>query len=116
MKSDNNLHIILFASIWKYSCNNCCFSEPSINICGATQTVESVNIHGRLSDGKYYEIDNIIGDDHLIGRKLGQHQFKDKESGATKEGTFWVKGKVGDNHLVSFGEGFSVWNAYIKSG
>ena len=54
-------------------------------------------------------------DNLLLGRKLGQHEFKDKESGDTKEGMFWVKGKVGENHLVSHGKGFNVWNAYIKS-
>ena len=53
-------------------------------------------------------------DNLRLGQKLGTVEFKDNDTGVTKEGMFWVKGKVGRNHLVSFGEGFNVWNAYIK--
>ena len=51
-------------------------------------------------------------DNLLVGQKLGHVEFKDKDS--RKEGTFWMKGKVGKNQLVSFDEGFNVWNAYIR--
>jgi len=95
------------------------FSEPIIQLCPTTQNANSIKIHGCLSDGSYYETSDIMDanneDNLLLGRKLGQHEFEDKESGDTKEGMFWVKGKVGDNHLVSHGKGFNVLNAYIKS-
>eukprot|EP00581_Thalassiosira_minuscula_P008468 CAMPEP_0183708872 /NCGR_PEP_ID=MMETSP0737-20130205/5043_1 /TAXON_ID=385413 /ORGANISM="Thalassiosira miniscula, Strain CCMP1093" /LENGTH=582 /DNA_ID=CAMNT_0025936825 /DNA_START=191 /DNA_END=1939 /DNA_ORIENTATION=+ len=89
------------------------FSEPLID-----QNADSVKIHGCLSDGTYYEMSNIMDaneEDLQIGRKLGQIKFNDNESGGTKEGIFWVKGMVGENKLVSYGKGFNVWNAYIKS-
>ena len=79
--------------------------------------MNSVIIHGCLSDGSYYETGNIMDvdnkDNDLIGRKLGQADFKDTVSGETKEGMYWIKGKVGKrgSHLVSCGEGFNVWNA-----
>lgn len=94
------------------------FSEPLIQLCPTARRVNSVNIHGCLSDGSYYETGNIMDVDGevnlLLGRKLGNVEFKDNHSGDTREGVFWAKGKVGDNHLVTSGEGFQVWNAYIK--
>ena len=92
-------------------------SEPLIQLCSTSTNVNSVNIHGCLSDGSYYETGNIMdadnNDNDLIGRKLGQVEFKDTVSGEAKEGMFWIKGKVGKrgSHLVSCGEGFNVWNA-----
>ena len=61
------------------------------------------------------DVDN--NDNDPIGRKLGQVEFKDTVSCETKEGEFWIKGKVGEreNSLVSCGEGFYVWNAYKQS-
>ncbi|KAL7538307.1 hypothetical protein ACHAXR_008452 [Thalassiosira sp. AJA248-18] len=91
------------------------YSEPLLQLCPATGIVDSVKIHGCLSDGSHYETGNIIDtndEDSLLGRKLGQFEFKDKESGNMIKGMFWVKGKVGKKRLVSFGEGFNVWNAY----
>jgi len=80
--------------------------------------MESVKISGCLSNGSFYETGNIISatfEDNLFpGRKLGHVEFEDKKSGETKEGTFWVKGKVGrKDHLVSYGKGFNVWNSFV---
>ncbi len=54
-------------------------------------------------------------DNLLLGRRLGQGDFKDKESGDIQQGTFWLKGKVGTKQLASFGKGFDVWNTYISA-
>ena len=95
----------------------CLFSETLIQFCSTTENVKSLKIHGCISDGSYYDSGNImdssVEDNLLLGRKLGCVEFK-VESGDTKKGMFWVKGKVGEHHLVSYGEGFNVWNAYVK--
>jgi len=94
-------------------------SEPLIQLCQATQAVESLTIHGCLSDGSYYETNNITnacdGENAPIGRPLvGKDVFKDNGSGDTLENKLWVKGKLGDKYLVSYGKGFNVWNACVK--
>ena len=61
------------------------FSEPMIQLCPATQNADSIKIHDCLSDGSYYETSDIMyannEDNLLLDRKLGQHEFSDKESG-----------------------------------
>ena len=93
------------------------FSEPLIRLCPATGTCNSLKIHGCLSDGSYYETENMMHADDkgnlLYGTSHGPAVFKDEESGRSKKGMFWVKSKVGDRHLVSFGKGFNVWNSFI---
>ncbi len=84
-------------------------------LCPTTNSVSSLKIHGRLSDGSYYESNNMMtnGDeDNLrLGRKIGHFEFEDNESG----GMFWIKGVVGGKVLVSFGKGYNVWNSFIAT-
>lgn len=49
-----------------------------------------------------------------IGRTFGRVEFNDKDTGGSRDGVFWRKAVVRGNLLVSHGEGFNVWNAYIK--
>ena len=101
--------------------NNCHLltynSEPVIQL-SPNQNVNSIKIHGCLSDGSYYKATNIMSpcDGSIVtGRPLiGQKSFKDEKTCDMKQGVFWVKGKVGDNYLVSRGEGFDVWNTYTN--
>ncbi|KAL9179767.1 hypothetical protein ACHAXT_007737 [Thalassiosira profunda] len=94
-------------------------SETLVQFGQTTGHVESVTMHGVLSDGTRYESNNIMnaGDEinQRIGFKIGRAEFRPDVSEDAKEGTFWVKGKVGDDLLVSSGEGFNVRNAYIKA-
>ncbi len=56
----------------------------------------------------------VDDEDNLVcGRSQGPGIFEDKESGHSKEGMFWVKSRVGNKHLVSFGKGYHVWNSLI---
>ena len=94
-------------------------SEPLLKLCSGSDNSVSLNIHGCLSDGSYYDNCNIFdkNDKHnrQLGQELGKVQSKDNGTGDTKEGKFWVKGIVDGKHLVSSGSGYNVWNSYIKS-
>ena len=81
--------------------------------------MNSLKIHGRLSDGSYYESSNmmILGEEDYVttlGRKKGHFEFEDYEAGDKKEGMFWIKGVLGGKVLVSFGKGYNVWNSFIS--
>ena len=107
-------------------CNGCIsacslsvtLSETLVQFGQTTGHVESVTIHGVLSDGTRYESNNIVNDgdeiNQRIGLRIGRAKFGDDASNA-KEGTFWAKGQVNNDLLVSSGEGFNVRNAYIKA-
>ena len=94
------------------------FSEPLIRLCPTTGNVDLLKIHGCLSDGSFYESENMMTinddkDDLVCGKSQGPAIFEDKESGRSREGMFWVKSRVDDKILVSFGEGYNVWNSFI---
>ena len=103
---------LLFASNQK-------FSETAITICPSTSNAVSLKMHGRLSDGSYYKVDDLmdstVEDNLVIGKPLGlkETEFRDKLSGDSMRGVFWVKGKIGPHYLVSHGKGFGVWNNLV---
>ncbi|KAK1747815.1 hypothetical protein QTG54_001778 [Skeletonema marinoi] len=89
-------------------------SETLIMCCQRTGKLKSVKIHGFLSDGSHYEINNLLDvDDKHIGRPLLK---KLPYTDNTKEATitdFWVKAKLRQQYLLSAGKGFHVWNSLL---
>ena len=92
---------------------NARFSEPLVHVCSDTNNVVSLTIHGCLSDGSYYESNNMMipVDDDNVGREHGQFEFKDKKSGEMQNGLFWCKG-LGNKGVITCGKGYNVWNSY----
>jgi len=93
-------------------------SETLIKICSTTNTTISISMHGCLSDGSCYETENltdITTQDDSCGQQYAIEplQFIDNSSGDMKEGVFWSKTIKGGRHLISYGEGFNVWNAVV---
>lgn len=86
------------------------FSETLITFCSETCELDSVKMHGCLSDGSSYETRNLLDTDNddtkLIGRPVG----KITTNNEVKDALFWVKSKIGKDYLLSSGKGFSVFN------
>lgn len=94
------------------------FSETLIQICTATNTIESTCLHGRLSDGSRYEVDLMDAKDAIgLGRPYNVRplKFTDQANSKTCEAIFWSKVKVDKQYLASYGKGFNVWNTLITS-
>lgn len=94
-------------------------SEPVVLFCPTTNSVKSLKVHGRLSDGLHYESNNMMTNsdenNFRIGRKIGHFEFEDSELGDAKGGMFWLKGIFGGKYLVTFGKGYNVWNSFITT-
>lgn len=86
------------------------FSETLITFCPETCELDSVKMHGYLSDGSSYETNNLLDtgndDANLIGRPVRKITTKIE----VKDALFWVKSKIGKDYLLSSGKGFSVFN------
>ncbi len=83
------------------------FSETLVTFCPETCELDSVKMHGCLSDGSSYETSNLLDtDNRVIGRPVG----KIATNNEVKDELFWVKSKIGKDYLLSSGKGFSVFN------
>jgi hypothetical protein len=92
-------------------------SETLIKICPASNTTNSVTLHGYLSDGTRYESHNLFDREAVaLGKPIDTKPLQFSQGNEKKEGVFWSKVNIlatKNYHLASSGKGFNVWNAFL---
>jgi hypothetical protein len=90
-----------------------CVSEVLVNLADYGNTLESVMMHGMLSDGVEYETVNLLdatSQNVTIGQ-VAPHHMVPSELDSPHQGRWWTKSIFSDgSHLFHAGEGFNVWN------
>ncbi|KAL7514731.1 hypothetical protein ACHAXN_012051 [Cyclotella atomus] len=91
--------------------------ETLIKICPASNTTNSVTLHGYLSDGTRYESHNLFDREAVaLGKPIDTKPLQFSQGNEKKEGVFWSKVNIlatKNYHLASSGKGFNVWNAFL---